>query len=178
LPVIVRFVLTIVAQRISLAFGRSHEEQSFSSIVFPRIPVLSAVALPLSTLGVVLGRQIGLGTPLLAALPSRRPGSARQLRGVIGGLSVSLGAAVADEVWFRRGPMTLLIWIVARLLGHRAVRPGVAWTSIVIASVGCGLAHLPQLASPTGGAIGEEAWSPRWSLISRWTWFSTCFPRS
>jgi hypothetical protein len=184
-PVVVLFVLTIAAQLISLAFGRSDEEQSFSSIVVPSVLVLSAVTLPLSGLGVALGRRIGLGTPLIAALLSMQPGSVRKLRsdaglaavlgltlggmllllrsivqshlppelpafghrGVIGGLAVSLGAAVAEEVWFRLGLMTVLVWSLARLLGHRETRPVVAWTSIAVTSVGFGMAHLPQLMS-------------------------------
>lgn len=185
LPVVVLVVLTVVAQLISLAFGRSNEDQHFSAIVLPSVLALSAVTLPLSGLGVVLGRQIGLGAPLIAALLSKQPGSARQLRsdaglaavrgsalggmllllrsimqpylppelpvlghrGVLGGLSVSLGAAVAEEVWFRLGLMTLLVWSVARLLGHREIRPVVAWTGIAMTSVGFGMAHLPQLIS-------------------------------
>ena len=68
-------------------------------------------------------------------------------RGVIGGLSVSLGAAVAEEVWFRLGAMTVLVWIGARLFGHKTARPVVAWPAIVITAFGFGLAHLPQLMS-------------------------------
>ncbi|MEO2013915.1 MAG: hypothetical protein ABGZ53_06040 [Fuerstiella sp.] len=68
LPLIVVFATTVFAQLVSLAFGRSNAEQSFESIVLPSVLFLSAVTLPLSGLGIVLGRQIGLGTPLLAAL--------------------------------------------------------------------------------------------------------------
>jgi membrane protease YdiL (CAAX protease family) len=73
-------------------------------------------------------------------------------RGAIGGLSVSVGAAVAEEVWFRLGLMTLMVWCVARSLGHREARPIVAWPIIVLTSVAFGMAHLPQLMSYGAGA--------------------------
>jgi hypothetical protein len=38
-------------------------------------------------------------------------------------LSVSLGAAVAEEVWFRLGLMTLMVWGVVRLLKVQKARP-------------------------------------------------------
>lgn len=190
LPRFVVFATTVSAQLVSLAFGRSNEEQSFGSIVLPSVLFLAAVTLPLSGLGIVLGRQIGLGPRLLAALLSKGPGCAKKLRrdagiaavlgfflggvlllvrmitgpylppelptfghrGVIGGLSVSFGAAVAEEVWFRLGLMTILIWCVSGSLGHREVRPTIAWTVIGITSVGFGLAHLPQLMSYGAGS--------------------------
>lgn len=190
LPLIVVFTTTVFAQLVSLAFGRSNEEQSFESIVLPSVLFLSAVTLPLSGLGIALGRQIGLGTPLLSALISNQSGCIKKLqrdagisivlgfvfggalllvrmitepylppeipvfghRGVIGGLAVSFGAAVAEEVWFRLGLMTILIWCTSWVLGHREVRPTIAWTVIGITSVGFGLAHLPQLMSYGAGS--------------------------
>jgi hypothetical protein len=73
-------------------------------------------------------------------------------RGVLGGLSVSFGAAVAEEVWFRLGLMTLMIWCVVRFSGDRTTRPLVAWTIIVFTSVAFGMAHLPQLMSYGAGS--------------------------
>lgn len=181
---------TIVAQMISLAFGRSNEEQEFLSVVLPSVVFLSAVTLPLAGLGIALGRQMNLGAPLIAALLSKQPGSFQKLRrdtglavalglalggalllvrmvsqpylppelpalgsrGVIGGLSVSLGAAVAEEVWFRLGLMTLLVWLGARLFGHRQAQPIVVWSVIAITSAGFGIAHLPQLVSYGAGS--------------------------
>lgn len=190
LPLVVLFGFTILAQLVSLAFGRSNEEQSFATIVLPSLLFLSVLTLPATWLGIALGRQIGLGTPLFAALLYKQPGSFQKLRrdaglagvlgltlggllllvrmisepylppelpafghrGVIGGLSVSLGAAVAEEVWFRLGLMTLLVWVVSRLLGDRKIRPFVAWTIILITSIGFGMAHLPQLMSYGAGS--------------------------
>lgn len=68
LPVLL--VGTIVAQLISLAFGRSNHEQAFLSIALPSAALLSAVTLPLAGLGIVLGRQMNLGAPLLACQPA------------------------------------------------------------------------------------------------------------
>jgi Type II CAAX prenyl endopeptidase Rce1-like len=185
LPLLVLLGATLVAQLTSLALGRLNEEQGFAAVVLPSVLFLGAVTLPLAGLGLALGRQIGLGAPLLAALLSRQPGSLQKLRrdaglatvlglalggmllllrglsepylppelpalghrGAIGGLAVSLGAAVAEEVWFRLGLMTVLVWLAARLLGHREARPLVAWPIIAITAVGFGMAHLPQLMS-------------------------------
>jgi hypothetical protein len=181
---------TIVAQMISLTFGRSNDEQEFLSVVLPSVVFLGAVTLPLAGLGIALGRQMNLGAPLIAALLSKQPGSWQKLRrdtglavalglalggalllvrivsqpylppelpalghrGAIGGLSVSLGAAVAEEVWFRLGLMTLLVWLGARLFGHRAAQPILVWSVIAITSVGFGMAHLPQLVSYGAGS--------------------------
>jgi len=190
LLLLVLFAGTLVAQMISLAFGRSDEAQEFLSVVLPSVVFLSAVTLPLAGLGIALGRQMNLGAPLIAALLSQQPGSVQKLRrdtgsavalglalggalllvrtvsqpylppglpafgyrGAIGGLSVSVGAAVAEEVWFRLGLMTLLVWLGARLVGQREAQPIVVWPVIAITSVGFGMAHLPQLVSYGAGS--------------------------
>lgn len=184
------FAATVVAQLISLAFGRSDEAQSLSSIVLPSVLFLSVVTIPSAALGLALGSRIGLGTPLIAALLSRQPTAFQKLRGdaslaaglglvlggmlllvrmitepylppelpafghrgVLGGLAVSLGAAIAEEVWFRLGLMTLLVWAVTRVLGDGGIRPIVVWPIIVITSVSFGMAHLPQLMSYGAGS--------------------------
>ena len=76
---------------------------------------------------------------LPAALPE--PG----FRGVLGGLAVSFGAAVGEEVWFRLGLMTLLVWAVTRLAGKRKPSGVAVWSVIIIAAFGFGLAHVPQM---------------------------------
>jgi hypothetical protein len=73
-------------------------------------------------------------------------------RGVLGGLSVSFGAAVAEEVWFRLGLMTLLVWCGVRFSGDRISRPMLVWSIIVLSSVAFGMAHLPQLMSYGAGS--------------------------
>ena len=57
-------------------------------------------------------------------------------RGVIGGLIVSAAAAVSEEVWFRLGIMTMLLWSFTRLMRHNSIRPSVEWPVIILVSVG------------------------------------------
>lgn len=71
-------------------------------------------------------------------------------RGAVGGLLVSISAAIGEEVWLRLGVMTALAWLMMRVLDQLELRPTVAWTAIVIAALGFGAIHLPQLA--TAGA--------------------------
>lgn len=100
LPLLAVFGTVIGAKLISLAYGRADTELAFSAIVLPGVIYLSAVTLPPAWLGLALGPRIGLGEPRLAGLMSRQAG----------GLAVSLGAAVAEEVWFRPGLTTILLW--------------------------------------------------------------------
>jgi len=76
-------------------------------------------------------------------------------RGVLFGLLGSAGAAVGEEVWFRLGVMTILIWFFGRLLGHTVVRPSVAWSANLFAALAFGLIHLPNLAQ--SGAFTSTA---------------------
>lgn len=68
-------------------------------------------------------------------------------RGAVGGLLVSISAAIGEEVWLRLGVMTTLAWLIMRALGQLVLRPQVAWTAIVIAALVFGAIHLPQLAA-------------------------------
>lgn len=184
---------TITAQLVGLAYGRVDEARSFSSVIVPSTVFLAVVTIPTAALGIVLGRLIGVGTPLLDDVLSGQPGSMQKLRkdvvvasllglifgavllltraftsdylqelpayghrGVTGGLAVSIGAAIGEEVWFRLGVMTLLLWAWTRLRGERSIQPIVAWSTIVLASVAFAMAHLPQLAyygAMSAGAI-------------------------
>lgn len=175
-------VVTIITQLAHLAHNSS---QNFQSIVLPSVLYLSVITIPLGGLGIWLGRQLGLGTPLLAALLSKQPGAWSKLfsdartaillglsmgvalvllrevtatflppeipafghRGFWGGVLVSAAAAISEEVWFRLGILTILLWSIARLSGSSNIGPAVAWPVIVLVSVGFGLAHLPQLNS-------------------------------
>lgn len=68
-------------------------------------------------------------------------------RGALGGLLVSISAAIGEEVWLRLGVMTILAWLVLRLLGQPELNPRVAWAAIVMAALAFGAIHLPQLAA-------------------------------
>ncbi len=105
----------------------------------------SAIALGLIVGGLMLlVRQYSL-----PHLPPEIP--AYGFRGVAGGLAVSFGAAVAEEVWFRLGLMTLLVWLFTRASQSREVPPPLVWTVIVISSLAFALMHLPQLLSYGAG---------------------------
>ena len=177
------YVLTLVAQFTSLAFGRSQLEPGLQTMLLPSLIYLSVLTLPSAWIGLRLGPSLGLGAPRLAALLARQPGAMRALvrdvvvagipglllgaallalryavqpllpdalpepgfRGVLGGAAVSFGAAVGEEVWFRLGLMTLLVWVAARLAGNRQASGAVVWFVIALAALGFGLAHVPQM---------------------------------
>ena len=101
-------------------------------------------------LAVSLGLSIGLLLWILRIvsaefLPPELPDLGH--RGAVGGLLVSISAAIGEEVWLRLGVMTTLAWLIMRALGQPALRPQVAWTAIVMAALGFGAIHLPQLAA-------------------------------
>ena len=100
------------------------------------------LALPL---GLGLGVVVGL---LRMAIVPYLPPSLTGLEhpGAWAGLLASAGAAVSEEAWLRLGLMTILAWTAARVLGHSALRPWVAWSANVLAALAFGLIHLPQLA--------------------------------
>ncbi|REL35406.1 CPBP family intramembrane metalloprotease [Thalassotalea euphylliae] len=68
-------------------------------------------------------------------------------RGLEGGILVSFGAAVGEEVWFRFGLLTLVLYIFCQLTGK--IQPSEAMVKLAIVFIATlfGLAHLPQLAA-------------------------------
>lgn len=101
-------------------------------------------------LAVGLGLSIGLFLWILRIVSEEfLPPDLPELghRGAIGGLLVSISAAVGEEVWLRLGVMTTLAWLIMRTLGQPVLSSKVAWTAIVIAALGFGAIHLPQLAA-------------------------------
>ena len=101
-------------------------------------------------IAVVLGLLLGAAFLALRFvcqpyLPPEIP--ALGFRGVGGGLAVSLGAAIGEEVWFRFGLMSALVWVVGRVMRVGQPPDAVFWVVIVLASMGFALAHLPQLLS-------------------------------
>ena len=82
---------------------------------------------------------------LLPYLPANIPEYG--FRGPIGGLLVSIGAAFGEEIWFRFGLMTLLLWGLTNLLNQTKPSLKIGVSVIFIVAVGFGIAHLPQLAS-------------------------------
>jgi hypothetical protein len=160
-------------------------EGSFLTALAPSVLVLCVVTIPLATLGLILGRNVGLGAPLLTDLLNRKPGSGKQLlrdaklasclglglgallvlirfvhqpflppeipelghRGALGGLLVSFGAAVGEEVWLRLGVLTIVATAFLYLYRRDTVDAAVGWSAIAISALAFGAMHLPQLAS-------------------------------
>ena len=103
IPVSLLFALTILAQLVSLAFGRIDSEQRFAEILPVSLLYLSILTLPACYAGVVLGRQTGLGMTRLDDLLSGHPGAIQTLKGdvvlaaVLGFLTG--GILLALRVW-------------------------------------------------------------------------------
>ena len=149
-------VITLPSIWIGLALGRriglgAPQLEALLSGESDGLRRLGKDAIQASVLGVVLGGLLLLIRQVCEPyLPAEVPAYGH--RGVLGGLSVSFGAAVAEEVWFRLGLMTLLVWCGARMLGDRNPRPMIVWPIIVLSSVAFGVAHLPQLISYGAGS--------------------------
>jgi membrane protease YdiL (CAAX protease family) len=69
------------------------------------------------------------------------------------GFLASISAGTNEEILFRLGPMTLFVYLGAKL-SRQGERPaaGVVWTSMVLATLLFGIVHLPQAAA-IGGAL-------------------------
>lgn len=94
-----------------------------------------------------IGAAIALGALLLlirswslSYLPPEAP--AYGFRGVTGGLLVSIGAAIGEEVWFRFGLLTLLFWVINKRI---KLTNTLVLICIFVTSCAFAAAHLPQL---------------------------------
>jgi hypothetical protein len=66
------------------------------------------------------------------------------------GFLASIGAGVKEELWFRFGLTTLLVWIGAKLTTGQRPTAAVVWVGNVVAALFFGALHLPQAASLIG----------------------------
>lgn len=211
---LILWISTIIAQLGSLAYSTSVGGQSFQAVVLPSIIYISLTTIPLSAIGIWLGRQIGLGAPLLSAMVRKKPGTLKTFlrdakwsilpglflgvamvlfrilaksylpqelpsfghRGMSGGFLVSAGAAIAEEVWFRLGLLTIILWIVKRIAGHSTLRSSVAWTTIIVVAILFGAAHLPQLSS-YGAASSFAVWGTISGNCIVGTFYGWCYWR-
>lgn len=103
-----------------------------------------------TALAAVVGLFVGLFLWLLRLatvdfLPPELPELGH--RGAVGGLLVSISAAIGEEVWIRLGVMTIIAWILFRALGRHDLTPRIAWTAILVSALAFGAIHLPQLAA-------------------------------
>jgi len=144
-PLIILVLLTILTQLISVAYTA---EQSFSAVFLPSFVALMIVTIPLAALGLRLGLQVGLGTPLLTALISRQPGAGQRLLNDLA-LAMAAGLAIGAFLWLLR--IATLPYLPPEIpaLGHRGVVGGLLVT--------------------TSAAIGEEVWM-RLGVMSILAW--------
>lgn len=96
-------------------------------------------------LGLALGTTITLATRL--ANGEAPPIEGKQLEHTLGGTSflVLASSAIIEEVWFRLGLMTFIVWAVHRLFDHKLAVRGMVWTIILFSSVSFGVSHIPDL---------------------------------
>jgi hypothetical protein len=101
-----------------------------------------------------LAAGIGLSTGLILwllrlatadSLPAELPELGH--RGAVGGLLVSISAAIGEEVWLRLGVLTIVGWFLVRALGQPGLTPRIAWIAISVSALAFGAIHLPQLAA-------------------------------
>lgn len=176
---------TVTSQLAMLALSTRQTDQEFASTWAPSLATLLLVTTPLVFLGLLLGKSVKLGAPILTAMVDRQDGVWRQFarntalsavlglalglglvglryalgdqlpaempafgfRGVTGGMIVSVGAAIAEEVWFRLGLMTIIVYAATRLLRRDTASPFIPWTVILLMALLFAVAHIPQLTS-------------------------------
>ena len=95
-------------------------------------------------------------------------------RGVLGGLLVSIGAAVGEEVWFRYGLMTLILWSIKRLFKISVLSDRLVWFVILVVGIAFGAAHLPQLIS-YGGGTNFALWGTMLGNVAVSMLYGWCF---
>ncbi|MFT6268642.1 MAG: hypothetical protein ACJAVV_001457 [Alphaproteobacteria bacterium] len=177
---VVLYVLTIVAQLANIAYESHINQSDFISQLLPSLVFLTVLTTPALLIGLLLGREIGIGPfynqnpisnselknavlfalisgvllglfllmlrwALLPYLPDGIPQFG--FRGVMGGILVSLGASIGEEIWFRFGLMTLALWLTKKIFKLNSLDDKHAFIVIVVVGLLFGLAHLPQLAS-------------------------------
>lgn len=136
-------IVTIPALLIGLKLGPSmnlglvNKETGFAKPLQRGLLFATITAIPL---GFFL---LGLREVLRPYLPVELPEYG--FRGITGGLLVSIGAAVGEEVWFRFGLFTLMLFGIKKL-GFK-VADGNALIVMVVVGIAFASAHFPQLAS-------------------------------
>jgi hypothetical protein len=139
-------ILTIPSLIIGLTIGRDLGLGIFKSNSSGQIEPLKHKLLVSIISGIILGLLLlGMREALLSYLPDNIPQFG--FRGFVGGILVSLGGAVGEEVWFRFGLMTLMLWLVKKVLKLNHLSNKVVFAVIIVSGVLFGMAHLPQLAS-------------------------------
>ena len=199
------YVVTLFAQYAYIAYERYQTGESILPTVLPSLLFLSLLTVPAILIGLHFGPKMGIGLvnnkethlkPGLAFaitmaivlgillltlrwflapyLPSELPEYG--FRGPIGGFLVSIGAAIGEEVWFRFGLMTLLLFGLLKITGKQQINGLQFWTVVLVVSLGFGLAHLPSL-SAAGAADSAGIWGTILGNVATSILFSWCFWR-
>jgi membrane protease YdiL (CAAX protease family) len=103
-------------------------------------------------LGAVLTLAVLLFRPLLGL---GRPGTFPHVWQAV---LASIGAGINEELWFRLGFMTVLFWAGTKLFRLQRAHEAVMWTSMILAALIFGAAHLPQLAALSGLSVSRVAY--------------------
>jgi membrane protease YdiL (CAAX protease family) len=182
---VVLLLLTLVSQLSILTYNnfRTPDAAPLQSALLSGALVISLLTGSTAGFGLILGRQFGLGAPLISALLFRQKSAYEWLRrdaalavplgavfgvvlillrlgiqdflpstlpafgerGIVFGVLGTISAAIGEEVWFRLGIMTALIWALSKLMGHAQVRVGVAWGANILSATAFAALHLPNL---------------------------------
>lgn len=180
-PLLILFIVTVLSQLAYPIYAASVSSQAITPLLLPSLLFISALTIPSLVIGSRLNSKtsanchlitpptrsglqfailsgVALGATLLILrlvlqpyLPEALP--AYGFRGVTGGLLVSLGAAIAEEVWFRYGLLTLVFYAYLTLTKTERLSQISALVLIILVAFVFGLAHLPQLLSFGAGSL-------------------------
>ena len=170
------YLLTLASQIAFPLYQAVQQGENYLPQLLPSLVFLSILGIPTIAIGLFLGPRLGIGIInqksqhqvwsglgiavvagmllgglllllrvwLASYLPDEIP--AYGFRGFVGGVLVSFGAAVGEEIFFRFGLLTLLLFMVQKWR-KTPVSNTVFWSVVVVVSVLFGAAHLPQLLS-------------------------------
>ncbi len=152
LPLVALLLLTLLTQLGSLPFIIRRNAQipdgpdhSLQFLVIETIVVVFLLTIPLAGLGLLLGRRVGLGAPLLTDLLQRRPGAGERLR-LDAKLAIPLGLVVGVIVRF-----LIMPYLPPERL---ALEHPPAWAALLVSA---------------GAGVAEETWC-RLGLMTIFAW--------
>lgn len=104
-------------------------------------------------LGVLLG-GVAIVVALLTAESVATEGAGTSPFPIWAGLAMSVAAGIDEEIIFRLGLMTLIVWIMARILpgGDGRARAAGMWVAVLITAVIFELSHMPPAGLDVFGA--------------------------
>lgn len=62
-----------------------------------------------------------------------------------------LEANIREELWFRLGIMTLLIWVGTQIFTPGRLSPKIIWAAVILSALASGIYHIPAYEALTGG---------------------------